>query len=1359
MGNWTLYSVGDAAFLEQILLSVAMLTGTNDFTRAASIGLLVALIIIGFQSLMGGGKELNVHQAFVGWIAFSILFVPTTTVVIEDNVSGSVRVVDNVPFGVGAAGGIISTVGYKLTAMYEQGYGYIAPYITETHFADSLNLLNRLRSAATDPKLLLAIGEQQGGDIRGSWDNYIRECTLTKIDLGEASVDDVMGGKLPEALLFPSTLFGTQIHVDHRGPIDATCYEAYWQLEAATRGGMDGYYFDNALSQALKISNPENPAHQSAYTEVSTALQALRFTQNNAQDFVFASILMPVYEQAVEGKYQDMQDYSSAIMVNQAIQQRNTQWAAEQSMFMSVVRPLQTFFEGFIYAITPLLAVLMIMGNFGLMLIFKYLQTIFWIQLWLPLLSIVNLYISTAAAGEMSVYDIPGQGVSMYSLAGVNDVLQTWIATGGMLAASIPVISLFVVTGSTYAMTSIAGKIGGADHINERIVTPDAVNPAPYMQQHASQTNSPLTGTYATGGEELVGNATLGSTISSGIKSAADRQQAATQNFGQEFGRALSSTTSSQQTGSVMRQIGSNIQSVGTQQTNMLSRLADQYSKQNGWSSEQRNEFLGALSAGLATGASGAGQGANGSVSFGASGQAIDRSSVASSAQEAFKKIQELGWSDQDTQQLTEQLATGLTSQSGQTWAHGLGDDSIRSLKESANEVVSASQSYSKFAEKRESLGSNYDMSLKTVGALMANQTTPEAKEALGQLNGFFNSGLADSGIQAQAQTRENLHREMGMDPRQAQIVGRLEAMSNASNPDNPTIAPQAAAGIVAQAVGLNAPSANPAANADMTGPSFQRGSVRGAVQGATAPARGLMVGDHFMAAGRAYSDPYARFEEHSNMPHNQAGEEMVRSHHQSGTAAIDQKANESMEASRQGLLSDVTDRIRRGDSTNDMSEWSKFMGVNSNYTNFFKNQVADIAGAVSSKLWDGDFSGDLVGDVENRQNQRIENLGSRVQADTGLTAAQAGLFATLVSGAGGSTGSSERGMEAYNAVIAEDPENGAYIARNIKEAVQAGATQGQAYLADVALYNQIKDPVNVREGANSMTPAQAQHISQPVVEPAKPVESHGASSPMVNIPNATSEPLPTHGKGEPNAGPPAQAQHMTQPVVEPAKSVESHGASSSTVSIPNTTSEPMPTHGKGEPNAVTPAQAQHMAQPVVEPTKPVESHGASSSTVSIPNATSEPLPTHGKGEPNAVTPAQAQHMAQTVVEPTKPVESYGTTVRQMGMDNEVGGTSFEPMAESVMMNDPILSEPIVVRPTEREAIGGGTSGAIGSAVIGGNPEPVATASASPELPFFTSPPATKVVYSDMPKPDPDKDSTEEQANSRTADAATKTLR
>ncbi len=63
-------------------------------------------------------------------------------------------------------------------------------------------------------------------------------------------------------------------------------------------------------------------------------------------------------------------------MVNQAIQQRNTQWAAEQSMFMTVVRPMLTFFEGFIYAITPIIAFIIVMGSFGLQLAGKYVQTI-----------------------------------------------------------------------------------------------------------------------------------------------------------------------------------------------------------------------------------------------------------------------------------------------------------------------------------------------------------------------------------------------------------------------------------------------------------------------------------------------------------------------------------------------------------------------------------------------------------------------------------------------------------------------------------------------------------------------------------------------------------------------------------------------------------------------------------------------------------------------------------------------------------------------------------------------------------------------------------------------------------------------
>jgi len=69
-GSWNIYTVGDVSFFEQILIGVAMVTGTNDFVRAASIGLLFSLLMIFFQSLSKGLRELNYQQALMGWSVY-----------------------------------------------------------------------------------------------------------------------------------------------------------------------------------------------------------------------------------------------------------------------------------------------------------------------------------------------------------------------------------------------------------------------------------------------------------------------------------------------------------------------------------------------------------------------------------------------------------------------------------------------------------------------------------------------------------------------------------------------------------------------------------------------------------------------------------------------------------------------------------------------------------------------------------------------------------------------------------------------------------------------------------------------------------------------------------------------------------------------------------------------------------------------------------------------------------------------------------------------------------------------------------------------------------------------------------------
>lgn len=94
---WEIYSIGDSAFLEQVLNAVAMITGTGDFTSMVRIGLLIGVLMVSVQALMQGGRGINFQHVLVSWLVFATMFGPSTRVSIEDAYTGQVRVVDNVP--------------------------------------------------------------------------------------------------------------------------------------------------------------------------------------------------------------------------------------------------------------------------------------------------------------------------------------------------------------------------------------------------------------------------------------------------------------------------------------------------------------------------------------------------------------------------------------------------------------------------------------------------------------------------------------------------------------------------------------------------------------------------------------------------------------------------------------------------------------------------------------------------------------------------------------------------------------------------------------------------------------------------------------------------------------------------------------------------------------------------------------------------------------------------------------------------------------------------------------------------------------------------------------------------------------
>jgi len=250
--SFTIYSIGDVNFLAEIINAVAMLTAVPDFNKLIQIGLLIGVIFVMLQSIFQGAKQINWHQVFLGWILYMAFFIPTTTVTILDSYTATARVISNVPIVIGVAGGVISRIGYGITRMFEQGYGTIEFSMTNRRFADSLQILNKIRRQGTDTRMFEALnkGLPPGADMRKSWYNYMNECVMVKLALGDITLEDMYAKNWYEAFRFQTGIFPTEIYVGG-APQTMLCGAAFTELVAASQNAMNQPAFHAALNRVI----------------------------------------------------------------------------------------------------------------------------------------------------------------------------------------------------------------------------------------------------------------------------------------------------------------------------------------------------------------------------------------------------------------------------------------------------------------------------------------------------------------------------------------------------------------------------------------------------------------------------------------------------------------------------------------------------------------------------------------------------------------------------------------------------------------------------------------------------------------------------------------------------------------------------------------------------------------------------------------------------------------------------------------------------------------------------------------------------------------------------------------------------
>ncbi len=490
------------------------------------------MLLVLFQGILGGAYSIKFQNLLIAWVVYALMFGPKATVAIEDAYSGAVRVVANVPLGPAAVGSLLSNVGYGVTRLFETAFS--TPAMTEHGFGDTLQTLMTVRKAALSR---IALGgansPTDGADVERSFVNYVADCTLVRrrhrhpLDRGHPQGAELDGAAEPASTCPPPSCgWAGQGARCRATPPGRSC--------RTTPRRSSRPRCSRTCRPRLRLASPGD-----VQTKVQFALDQIAGGAVDAQNYMVMAAVIPFFEKGVVQAHEDMHHWELAAMVEQSVAQQNAQWAAEQTLFSRKVRPMLTFFEGLIYAIAPLMAFAVALGPLGIGMVGKYLLIALWIQLWLPIMAIINLYIQLAAAGEMAAL----QGVqglelpSMHALFKADLVLQDYLATGGLLAASTPAISLMLIYGTSVAATHLAGRLQGRDHINERAVAPDVASPAGALAMKPLQERAPFTGTVATDADAVLPTFRVGADSERRVSST----YAAAQRAGSEFISALGS--------------------------------------------------------------------------------------------------------------------------------------------------------------------------------------------------------------------------------------------------------------------------------------------------------------------------------------------------------------------------------------------------------------------------------------------------------------------------------------------------------------------------------------------------------------------------------------------------------------------------------------------------------------------------------------------------------------------------------------------------------------------------------------------------------------------------------------------------
>jgi len=451
---WEIYAYHNSVSLFGIFNAIAAVMGSGSYMGSVAVvlfvGFLVAMFSYAFQP-----------QKLQGWqwlasvvIVYSILFLPRVTVQIVDKTGGApVQVVDNVPLGMAALGGLTSTVGNSVTELFElafqiiPGRGALPAEMSyqQTGLMFGSRVIQHTRSVSfPDPA------------FKADMLSFLTSCTAYDVADGSISASDLartddiwtlVRNTNPARFTRISGVAGINV---------ATCSDAWTSLDS--RIGANVSELRSTLATAL---NPSIPAGAAATLIDGQILQAYTRSQiaaasATATGLILQNAMINSVSDAAQLSCQQISDPSCMLGATaraQAVAQQNSAWINGARISADALPVVRNVAEALIYAIFPLVVLLLFMtsGRTTVTVLQSYLAVLISIQLWPPLFAILNymasIYSQTSTASAADL----GGGITALTARTADPIYSTSISGQAVVS--------YVMTAIPFLAWSLANRL------------------------------------------------------------------------------------------------------------------------------------------------------------------------------------------------------------------------------------------------------------------------------------------------------------------------------------------------------------------------------------------------------------------------------------------------------------------------------------------------------------------------------------------------------------------------------------------------------------------------------------------------------------------------------------------------------------------------------------------------------------------------------------------------------------------------------------------------------------------------------------------------------------------------------------